>query len=179
MRASRTITGLVAVLLLAGCAATNTGGGSSPTSGAPTTTSDAPPSSEEPSEGDVKVELAKVRGITLVGEKWYIHTSFSFTVTATAPDGEVGKDPLTAAVSFPGDAVTVFSTEGEGWVCQDVDTGLSCVHADAVGSGEAWPVLTVNAGPPRKTTSDESISVEVSGPGKGSTSVALELDTST
>jgi len=185
MRPSRTITGLVTVLLLAGCAPTNTG---SPPSSTPTTTtttsdaeqpttttSDAPPSSE----GEVKVDLAKGRGITLVGDRWYIHTSFSFTVTTTAPQGESAKDPLNVVLSFPSDAITVFSTDGEGWSCQDVETGLSCTHADPAKPGEAWPALTVNAGPPKKTTSDESLSVEASGPGKGTATVQLDLDTST
>jgi hypothetical protein len=179
MRPIAAITGLAVALLVAACGTT---AGSAPvpsaepsaTSGTPSTTP-----SGEPSAGELDVELVKGRGVVETeGGGWYVHGwNFDFAVEVTAPAAEVTEDRLTVVLTFPAPAMRVEKAEGDGWECSDVEAGISCAHDATATPGEAWPSLTVNA-VATATTKGESLTVEASGPGRGTATVPLRLDTS-
>jgi len=176
MRPIAAITGLAAALLLAGCGSPGAGGSPAPST-EPTTTTSAT-SSEKSAAGELDVELGKGRGIVDNEGGWYVHGwNFDFAITVTAPASSATKDRLTVVLTFPAPAMRVEKAEGDGWECADIDAGVSCTQAATATTGESWPELTVNA-VATATTKGESITVEASGPGKGTATVPLRLDTS-
>jgi hypothetical protein len=175
MRPIAAITGLAAALLAASCGSP-AGGAPSPSPDPTTTTSAAP--SEVPSAGELDVELAKGRGIVENEGGWYVHgRNFDFSVTVTAPAAGTTADKLNLVLSFPVPAMHVEKAEGDGWDCADVEAGISCTHSASATPGQAWPALTVNA-EAIANTKGESITAEASGPGKGTATIPLRLDTS-
>ncbi len=177
MRPIAAITGLAAALLLAGCGSTGGGGSPSTSTGAPVTTTTTE-SSEGPAAGELGVELTGGNGVKELEGSWYVHGwKFDFSVTVTAPSADASEDPLTLALTFPSPAMRVEGTEGDGWECSDVDSGISCTTAATAEPGQAWPALKVNA-IAAAYSMGESLTAEASGPGKGTATTGLQLDTS-
>ncbi|PRY34384.1 hypothetical protein [Umezawaea tangerina] len=163
----RTILGFAVLFALAGCAGGGTGGSPSttPTPPSETTTTTSAPS------GDLDVSLEKGRGVALDNTgAWYVHGgSFDFSIVIA---GESSGEVLAVAVTLPLPQLDVTTTDGDGWSCQDSDTGLLCTNA----TNGKWSPLKVTSSV--KETARGTITAKATGPGTGEASTEIALDTS-